>query len=354
MNSRPSATDDATTSQAPGNRPRLRKCGNLIRLAAMIGLASTMFGGFASSIWVADLFVQFRIQLGIGMLAIACLLLISRQWLWVVVCLIGIAINVGPAWPYLVPRANVGVAEFPQGLPADSCRFRLLSLNVLTSNRNADQVIELIELQQPDFVVLMEVDSKWEQALESVKQEFPFTEFHPRPDNFGIAFLSRHPWSQTEVFHSKRLDLPSIDVRFDHGFPSSDSKARKLRLIATHPIPPISTQAWNARNEQLINVAGRFDSETANIMVGDLNLTPWSPHFERVLKIGQLSDSSQGFGLTPTWYLFPTWLGGIKIDHILVGSGVSPIQFRVGPDVGSDHRAVVLDFHVSHVVPGTR
>jgi endonuclease/exonuclease/phosphatase (EEP) superfamily protein YafD len=83
-------------------------------------------------------------------------------------------------------------------------------------------------------------------------------------------------------------------------------------------------------------------------MVGDFNLTPWSPVFDAVLSAGQLNDTGMGFGVRPTWYVFPTWAGGLKIDHILSSQNIAAVNYRVGPDVGSDHRAVILDFRISN------
>ena len=111
---------------------------------------------------------------------------------------------------------------------------------------------------------------------------------------------------------------------------------------------------WEARNEQLFNIAARFDENTCNVMVGDFNLTPWSPNFQKVVAAGNLTDASKKpsgptpgltlSGLTPTWYGFPTWIGGLKIDHALVSNEVSVEDLEIGPDVDSDHRALILDF----------
>jgi len=131
-----------------------------------------------------------------------------------------------------------------------------MSLNVLTRNRKWGEVIKSIREASPDFLILMEVDSVWQQVCEQeLGDDYPH-----------IAFA------------------------------------------------------------------------------GDLNLSPWSPNFKRVIDTGNLVDSAKPFGPTPTWYIFPTWIAGLKIDHVLTSDEVSVQQVEIGHDVGSDHRAVIVDF----------
>lgn len=322
---------------------------NPVRTLAVLGLLATGVGCFASAFWIADLFAQFRIQWAIGLIGVALLLAVLRQPWWVGLCVIGVLINGLTVWPYLTTGSQSQwiASDGTLSRQTNAPMYRLLSLNVLSSNRSYRQVRRLIEAENPDFIVFMEVNANWERELDALRQTYPFAKFQTREDNFGIAFLSKRSWSKIEVFHSSSLRLPSIDVRLEGEWAGTNSQNRDLRIILTHPIPPTNPRNWMARNQQLVAVAKRFDENSTNIMVGDLNLTPWSPHFSRILHEGRLVDSALGFGVTPTWYVFPNWLGGLQIDHILVNEGVHPLRFRVGPDVGSDHRPVTLDFGIS-------
>jgi len=77
-----------------------------------------------------------------------------------------------------------------------------------------------------------------------------------------------------------------------------------------------------------------------------MNGTPWSPFFKDFLLSSGLRDSREGFRLQPTW---PTWFppAWIPIDHALVSSSVVVHDRRVGPNVGSDHYPVIIDFSIS-------
>jgi endonuclease/exonuclease/phosphatase (EEP) superfamily protein YafD len=74
-------------------------------------------------------------------------------------------------------------------------------------------------------------------------------------------------------------------------------------------------------------------------VVGDLNATPWSSG----LRIA--TASGLGFrSLQPAWT--PTWQAGsvfaIPIDHALGTAPLVITRRMVGPDLGSDHRPLVV------------
>jgi endonuclease/exonuclease/phosphatase (EEP) superfamily protein YafD len=85
-------------------------------------------------------------------------------------------------------------------------------------------------------------------------------------------------------------------------------------------------------------------------MVGDFNLTPWSPRFRRLVDHGlvdesdRLVDAGLGFGVRPTWHVLPGFLGGLRIDQVLVNRHVRPLSHKITRAVGSDHRGVLVDF----------
>jgi len=311
----------------------------LLKLGALGGMAAVLLGFLGGVNWFADLFAQLRVQWAIGFLGLIVLFLLMRRKRWALICLAMFALNGIPIAPYVAGTFNPAIQQKAvKNQTGDS--LRLMSLNALTHNKNHIGVINSIHDTSPDFLILMEIDSRWQQVIEAkLSADYPHAVFEARDDNFGIAFLSKRSWSEQEIFSSGAFQVPSIDVTF----PRPDQKP--LRIIATHPVPPMSPSRWKARREQLGNAARRFDSSTGNLMVGDFNLTPWSPNYKKVLAAGSLRDASKPFGLAPTWYVFPSWIGALKIDHAFVSEDISVTGLKIGPDVGSDHRAVILDFH---------
>jgi endonuclease/exonuclease/phosphatase (EEP) superfamily protein YafD len=125
----------------------------------------------------------------------------------------------------------------------------------------------------------------------------------------------------------------------------------ELNLIATHPLPPIGAAYAAERNAQLQAVGeAAVDLDSPVIVAGDLNTTSWSPCFRDLLSTSQLRDSRRGWGIHPTWP-GPLAALGIPIDHVLVSPEIEIVRRVVGPQIGSDHRPVLVDLSVP---PATR
>ena len=87
------------------------------------------------------------------------------------------------------------------------------------------------------------------------------------------------------------------------------------------------------------------------VVLGDLNVTPWSPWFRRLLEAGGLADLAGG-PHRPTWAPAPVPAAlGLALDHVLATPGIRLLSRRLGPRLGSDHRPVVVHLEVLPVTP---
>ena len=183
---------------------------------------------------------------------------------------------------------------------------------------------------RPDIVAVLEVDDDWAAALEGLAEQFPHQLIRPRPDNFGIAVLSRWPLVDPQVVAFSETGFPSIiaTVRRESG---------DFRFIATHPYPPFNGRATEALLVHLAGVAEVVESSPVPcIVAGDLNATPWSRPFRELLARSGLVDTAVGHGVQPTWHAhLPA--PRIPIDHVLVPPAAVVLRREVGPDIGSDH-----------------
>ena len=122
---------------------------------------------------------------------------------------------------------------------------------------------------------------------------------------------------------------------------------RSLRVIGTHPPPPMSNDHYNERNSQLEKLASlASESNIAVTVLGDLNISPWSAHFHNLLQNGSLHSSRKGFGLFPSW---PTsqFILQIPIDHILHSGDISTISLESSNGLSSDHKSLWADIQIN-------
>ena len=127
-------------------------------------------------------------------------------------------------------------------------------------------------------------------------------------------------------------------------------EGKSLVCYHAHAYPQFhyGAQGFQWRNEQLLEGVGELPSdEGPRMVVGDLNVDPWSPHYRAMMKRSGLNDARRGFGLNPSQGRV---IGGRlrpllsrPIDHVLVSPGVVVTDFRLGPFLGSDHLPVIAE-----------
>ena len=219
---------------------------------------------------------------------------------------------------------------------ADAPRLKIVLANVFTENREFEKVEDWILSEDPDLIVLMEVDHRWWARLDRLRERYPHGEQILRGDNFGIALMSRNPFRSVEILPALESYLPSVRAKLDFG-------GRPLSIFATHPLPPTSQEHLDKRDAQLSRMgalAKKAAAEGEVVLMGDFNTTPWSPTFRRLLTDSGLRDSRRGFGLQATWPEgMPILL--LPLDHLLVSPGIGVVERRTGDWNGSDHRPVV-------------
>lgn len=285
-------------------------------LASLISLA-------ADWSWFADLFAHFRLYylLAQGLLVVA--FLNTRRYAWLVLTVLLAVPNAWYVGPYLLPLFTAAAQDTPAREGP-----QLVTVNLSYRNGESGQVIAYLDRLQPDVIVLSEYTPAWHAVLEPALSAWPHRAVRARVTPFGMAIYSRAPLRDVEW-----LDL---------GVPGTDNlrvvlEDRGLEVYAVHLTPPMSRQLARDRNRQLA-VLGRMlaRSSRPRLVTGDLNLTPFSPHFGRLLDNTGLRDARKPQGLQITWPALPVpvW---IPIDHVLADSSAGVLDVRTGPDIGSDH-----------------
>lgn len=319
----------------PAKRNGLLRIVRGFSIVAAIGTGVALFARFN---WIADALSHFAIQFSILLLIGLFVSLACRRWKSSLLFGCCLTINLLPVAPYLLSSLQ-GPSDASGKLTGKT--YRLISFNVLRTNDDVQATLDDVLAEDPDFIYLMEVHGKWKEPCEKLLAEYPFQKIVSRQSYVGVAFLSKHPWREMEVYDLGDIGNPTIDVQFN--FPGND---RTLRLIGTHPVPPFGDGLTQSRDTQLTDLAERFDGNQANLLIGDFNLSPWSPRFAPILSAGNLSDASLGYSLSPTLAPLPTLFGGLKVDHVLKNDNVGTVEFQLKSGAGSDHKMLIFDFEL--------
>lgn len=217
--------------------------------------------------------------------------------------------------------------------------LRIISANVYAENREHSQLNDLVHDSNPDFLALFEVDQSWLGVTEQLKQRFKYARVEEKHGYFGIALFSQYPINRVEFKKFGHFSQYAIIAHLE-------VDGRAFHIIAAHVLAPTSQSYFDLRNKHLRNLAKTARALEGPVMlIGDLNITPWSPYFEDLVRESKLLDGSKGFGLQPTWPVQLSFIG-IPIDHCLVSPSVEIQQWSRGPDIGSDHFPIIVDFSI--------
>jgi|GEM_PF-1038200 len=229
------------------------------------------------------------------------------------------------------PYAEIGASNSSTASP----RLMIASANLNFGNPNLSALRRwLLEPHGPDIVALEEFTDAAQRVVSDneIRKRYPYQFFAAANGPFGIAILSRHPFIRTEqVLLSDEWQTPRLRAVIAWN-------GESVAVSAVHPMPP-----WNARYAVARDIALREEAQWLSafngqgILAGDLNDTPWSTGMLSVE--GKLRRAT---GLEPTWPNVGGWLSVLPIDHVLVTSGWRRLSASVGPDLGSDHRPVVV------------
>ena len=277
---------------------------------------------------IFDLLAHFRIQYIVLIFGVLCLSLGRRQFwkgLALVFCL--------SVHTFYVVRSQLPLGPV---VDTDSPSIRVMSSNLLASNTEYHEHVRYIRDVDPDVIVFQEYTSAWAEALSSALSEYEHKVSVSLESPFGIALFSKLPIIRSNLDASNNTHRPGIDSVVS-------TASGTLRIIGAHPPPPVSQQLYEERNAQLQALANVTNSEDLPLVVlGDLNITPWSAHFREFVEIGRLRDGRRGFGILPTWPAGFLVLQ-IPIDHVIVNDGVVVLDMGSSDKLASDHRSIWAD-----------
>jgi len=243
------------------------------------------------------------------------------------------------AWwilPYMRPYPNE-VRLTPA--PDDNDRVRILSSNVLMTNRNADALIALVRQHQPDILVTLETDAWWQSQLDVLEGEYPHTIKCPLENTYGMHVYSRLPLKDAETQFLVQEDVPSM-----HAMAILRS-GQPVRMHFLHPAPPSPTENDESteRDAELLVVAKSVVKVPGPVIVaGDLNDVGWSATTRLFRKISGLLDPRVGRGMFNTFHA-GHWFIRWPLDHLFHSRHFTLSFMRRLPNVGSDHFPVLVE-----------
>ena len=251
------------------------------------------------------------------------------------VCAVGVAAALAYQLFWIYPNTQLHDVEVERYLPERQkslTTISLLSSNVLMHNRNAEALLALARMHQPDILITLESDEWWQTQLD-ILDSYPHRLACPLDNLYGMHVYSKFELIKTSIEYLVESDKPSMSmqIRLD--------EQRHIKLHVVHPAPPAPSENDESteRDVELIVVAKAVaKSEDPVIVAGDLNDVAWSATTRLFREISGLKDPRVGRGLFNTFnaqHWFVRW----PLDHIFVSTHFRLMRLQRLPDIGSDH-----------------
>ena len=309
---------------APESSSSAGRMVGVARVAVGISLAALVLGFLGRVWWVFDLMANYRPHLGV-------LLLLGAGIAWVADRDAGLAAAFGG----LVALAGVVplyIGSHPVPAPGAE-QIEIVSFNVGVSNSNRSEVADFLTEEDPDVVFLFESSFEWEEAMRHADVPLTMVAVVPRDQLAGVTVLASADLSPTAIEVDIHREVVALSVVVD---------GELIEIIGVHPPSPTTGQRAE-RRDRILREAGEWiaSREVPVVLIGDLNVTPWSAAYRTLRWRGGLVDSMYGSGIQASW---PVGWGvlSIPIDHVLYTAGIGSVGRRLGPSFGSAHRPVVV------------
>jgi vancomycin resistance protein VanJ len=309
--------------------------GKRLQLLAALLLLATLCAALSAHFWFFELFSHFRPYYAVFGVLCVIGLGATRAWRWAAVAML-LALWNG------YPIVRLLLQEF---VPPTSVsrHVTVFHFNVGLHHEEPQRVGAFLRRRAKlvDVVVLLETSDRFAPVLDELKDVFPHQVRHLEDSPFGIALVSRFPLQGT-VSREPSGAFPHIEAAA-----VMPERAEPLMIYAVHAPPPIAGDMAAARNLKFDYVARKAAAQpnATPIVVGDFNLTPWSPYFQKFIADSGLRDARMPRRFDNTWPVtFNNANLGIAIDHSFAHASLPLVKRDIGPDLGSDNLPVTVTF----------
>ena len=257
--------------------------------------------------------------------------LLTRRKLWITVSLFCVLLNLGEILPWYL--------NSPETInPQRYTPLKIFSYNVLWSNKNYDKAIALVNREQPDIAIFQEAVPHWYSKLRVLESSYPY---HIRAEKLEMEVYSKLPFNNSQIkLYGTYRGLVIVDLKVGNC---------PIKFVATHAYPQLhfGNRGWQIRNQHLEIGIGEYVKNLMEpvIIMGDLNVSMWSPFYHSMIELSGLRNARQGLGILPTHSIIAPQIAALSapIDHCLTSPNIKVKNFRLGRAIGSDHLPIIAE-----------
>src|SRR5215204_2207038 len=207
----------------------------LLAVVASLAVSAFTLASLFGRLPYLELATHFRLQYALAASACVILLICFHSWKLLPLALCCAVLNWGLVLPYYASSSR------PAASPG-AMRLRLMHVNVLWANKDYAALTAAVADARPDVMVLQEFTVEWQEQLQALRTQYPYSKAVPRQRGSGMALFSRYPLEVAEVLTLDASSHPALLARVDVG-------RIPLSVLALHPPTPMRPDKFANRNE---------------------------------------------------------------------------------------------------------
>jgi endonuclease/exonuclease/phosphatase (EEP) superfamily protein YafD len=303
----------------------------IVTAVVLVVGVGTLVGLLDRVSWVFELADVFRLQYFVVLVGAALAAVALRRARLAAVAVLLAAVNV------VVLGLAVAAPATVTGGGATKGSLRLLVANVEAGNTDYAAVERLVAQTRPDVFGVIELTPAMARHLRAAFPRYRPRVLDARDDAYGIGVYTRLPLRSAKVAYFPADGPPTVVARLRVA-------GKLLAIVITHVRTPFAGSIHVRHLDALAAARSKLGERV--VVCGDFNTPPWSGPLRRFAADSRLHDL---YGRR-AWaaYSWPTWgyLLRVPLDNCFVSNGVAVTRHRLGPNVGSDHRPLVVDIGV--------
>ena len=329
-----------------------QRMSSAVLLAAAPFAVAAVLGASGSRYWICDLAAHATAQCAQALVLASALLAILRNRRGLLLLLPFAVVASYRAWPLWQGRGSQlapSLDAAPEGTPSasgttrapelPSAPLRCAAINLLVDNTDRAAVLRACTAIPLDVIVTSELTERWAADLAPLRADFPH--YVGRPAGvFGIGLWSRHPLRNPAIIPLGVDWAPAIRAVVE-------APQGAFAVLGVHtPRASLFGQEWTDNRDRALGAIPEAirDLPTPRIVLGDCNATRWTAAYRDMVTASGLVDTADGAGWQPSWPVAMPSCLRIPIDQVLVEPTLRVRRRWIGPETGSDHLPVFVEF----------
>lgn len=312
---------------------------------SIILIISSILSLFADSNWRYLKMLNYpRIQSFLTALIVMLILVFNiKKWrLFNLIVISGLVISLIINSYYLISYTTLvdeAVASSTD-VSQDQKSIGILLVNVKMKNRLVEPLLKQIRQVQPDLILAMEVDEWWEEKLEKLEDQYPYSQKTTNEVAYGMVLYSKFPFEKKEEMYLNNKNVPS----FVSIIKINEKKIFKLHSV--HPVPPTHFKDLPDNAGQEAEAFKNLGQQIANrnlpiVVAGDMNDAVWAMVDNLTKTKGILFDVREGRGFYNSFSAENFWMKW-PLDHVFVTQEFRLQKIERLEEFGSDHYPIFV------------